>query len=76
MSIRNVISELGGISAVARGLGHRNVTTVQGWWDREIIPAQQQRCVLDFAASMGCPIDPNDVIPAPRLKATDVNGGI
>jgi hypothetical protein len=63
MSIRNVISKLGGITAVARALGHRNVTTVQGWWDRELIPARRQRDVLDLAARMGVPLLPDEIIP-------------
>ncbi|WP_369405410.1 carph-isopro domain-containing protein [Novosphingobium capsulatum] len=63
MSIRNVISKLGGITAVARALGHRNVTTVQGWWDRELIPARRQRDVLDLAAHMGVPLLPDEIIP-------------
>lgn len=63
MSIRAVIIELGGISAVARALGHKHATTVQGWWDREIIPAQRQRAVLDLARSLGKSIPPEAVIP-------------
>lgn len=63
MGIRSVISELGGISAVAKGLNHRNVTTVQGWWDREVIPARRQRDVLALAARMGKDITPDNVIP-------------
>ncbi len=72
MSIRNTISALGGISAVARGLGHRNVTTVQGWWDREVIPAQRQRSVLDLACSLGIAIGPDDIIPASATAPSGV----
>lgn len=63
MAIRSVIAELGGISAVARELKHRNVTTVQGWWDREVIPARRQRQVLDLAARLGKSITAEQVIP-------------
>jgi len=66
MSIRSVISKLGGISATARGLGHRNVTTVQGWWDRELIPAHRQREVLDYAASIDVAVSPDEIIPPAR----------
>lgn len=68
MTIRTVIADLGGISALARGLNHKNVTTVQGWWDREIIPAHRQREVLDYAASIGKELDPEAVIPLARTE--------
>lgn len=68
MSIRSVISELGGISAVARELKHRNVTTVQGWWDREVIPARRQRQVLDLAARLGKDITAEQVIPSAEAE--------
>lgn len=63
MSIRAVITELGGITGLARGLGHRNVTTVQGWWERERIPARRQREVLDFANGLGKAIAADRLIP-------------
>lgn len=68
MAIRSVITELGGISAVAKGLRHRNVTTVQGWWDREVIPARRQRDVLALAARLGKAITPDQVIPAAEAE--------
>jgi len=36
-----LIRQRGGIRPLARALGHRNHTTVQGWWERENIPAEQ-----------------------------------
>lgn len=66
MSIRPIIAQLGGISAIARGLGHRNVTTVQGWWDRDVIPAHRQREVLALAETLGMPLAPERIIPEPR----------
>lgn len=68
MSIRNVITRLGGISFVARALGHRNASTVQGWWEREVIPAHNQRAVLNLAARLGVGIDAECVIP-PLMSA-------
>lgn len=65
MSIRPVLTRLGGISAVARALNHKNVTTVQGWWDRDVIPARRQREVLDLANRLGERVDPIEIIPAP-----------
>lgn len=68
MAIRSVIAELGGITAVAKGLRHRNVTTVQGWWDREVIPARRQREVLALAARLGKDITADQVIPAAEAE--------
>ena len=65
MSIRPILTRLGGISAVARELKHRNVTTVQGWWDRDVIPARRQHEILDLAKRLGKPVEPIELIPAP-----------
>ncbi len=64
MSIRPVLSRLGGITAVARELKHKNVTTVQGWWDRDIIPARRQREVLDLADRLGTRVEAIELIPS------------
>lgn len=51
---RRIISRLGGISALSKGLKHRNPSTVQGWWDRKAIPAaRRQPEVIAYAASQG-----------------------
>lgn len=65
MSIRTVIVRLGGISFVARKLQHKNVTTVQGWCDRDMLPPKRQREILDLAAQLGKEVDPLELIPAP-----------
>lgn len=65
MSIRPVLSRLGGLSAVARELKHKNASTVQGWWDRDVIPARRQREILDLGLRLGKPIDPVELIPSP-----------
>lgn len=64
--IKIAIRKLGGLTSVARGLGHRNVTTVQGWWDRGVIPAHRQRAVLDLAVRIGVDISAEDIIPCQR----------
>jgi hypothetical protein len=71
MSVRAVIIELGGISAVARGLGHKHVTTVQGWWEREIIPAQRMRDVLLLARAQGKNIPADALLPTPADQLQD-----
>ncbi|WP_353442279.1 carph-isopro domain-containing protein [Sphingomonas faeni] len=59
---QKVISALGGITQVSRLLGHRHPSTVQGWWERNVIPARQQRAVLDLARQRGMVIEPIDLI--------------
>ena len=42
----DIIRNRGGIRPVARKLGHRNHTTVQGWWERNQIPEARRAEVL------------------------------
>lgn len=65
MSIRPIITELGGISGLARKLRHKNHTTVQGWWERDRIPAHRQREVLNLAEKLGKVIPAEAIIPSP-----------
>lgn len=63
MMIRDVIVKLGGVRPLARRLGHRNASTVQGWWERGVIPAHQQARVLHVAREASVPVQPSDLIP-------------
>jgi len=45
-----ILKRLGGIRPVARKLGHRNHTTVQGWWDRNRIPDARRPAVEQLLA--------------------------
>jgi hypothetical protein len=47
---REIIRSLGGIRPLARALGHRNHTTVQGWYERGSIPTDRLNEVLAAAA--------------------------
>ena len=42
----DLIRERGGIRPVARKLGHRNHTTVQGWLERNRIPDHLREAVI------------------------------
>lgn len=42
----DLIASRGGIRPLARKLGHRNHTTVQGWWERKRIPDEHMPAVL------------------------------
>lgn len=55
-----IIERFGGMTALARALGHKNPTTVQGWKVRGIIPARQQRELLDLAKRTSVPLEPAD----------------
>lgn len=46
MDDAQLIIQRGGIRPVARKLGHRNHTTVQGWVDRNRIPERHREAVL------------------------------
>ena len=75
MGIRSVITRFGGIRPMADKLGHRSHTTVQGWWDRDVIPAQRQREVLAQAKRLKIRVTAEDLIatvdavPAPQAAA-------
>ncbi|MFD1104606.1 carph-isopro domain-containing protein [Sphingobium olei] len=47
---RQIIKNLGGIRGLARRLGHKHHTTVQGWWERNNIPSERMEEVLSAAA--------------------------
>lgn len=63
MSIRSVITRFGGIQPMAKKLGHRNHTTVQGWWDRQTIPALRMSEVLDRAVEYGIYVSAEELVP-------------
>ncbi|WP_380873635.1 hypothetical protein ACFB49_42830 [Sphingomonas sp. DBB INV C78] len=65
MGIQAIIESFGGIRGMATKLGHRNHTTVQGWADRGLIPAQRQKEVLDAARKYGIEVNLADIIPDP-----------
>ncbi|WP_155738123.1 carph-isopro domain-containing protein [Sphingobium yanoikuyae] len=47
---RTIIRDLGGIRGLARRLGHKHHTTVQGWWERNNIPTERMEEVLAAAS--------------------------
>ncbi len=53
---------------MAEKLGHRLHTTVQGWWDRDMIPATRQREILDCAGPLGLLITADDLVPATPVE--------
>jgi hypothetical protein len=69
MVIRQVIRAFGGIRPMAVALEHKSHTTVQGWWEREVIPARRQPEVLAAAERLGISVTAADMIPAIRVAA-------
>ena len=59
----HVIETFGGIRAMARTLGHKNPTTVQGWKERGFIPARHQTEVLARAREIGLDLRAEDFFP-------------
>ena len=57
---RIIVARFGGIRSLARVLGHRNPTTVQGWVVRGYIPARRQQEVLVAARTAGVALSPVD----------------
>lgn len=57
-----VIESFGGLSRLAKALGHSHVTTVQGWRDRGAIPVKHHACILDAARTLGIPLNRNDLL--------------
>lgn len=48
-----IIEKFGGLTPLSRALGHKHVSTVQGWKDRGVIPARRQPEVLAAAERLG-----------------------
>ena len=65
----SIISKFGGMSALARALGHRNPTTVQGWKQRGFIPARRQGEVMDAARAQGIDLSPAEFLAAAEVAA-------
>ena len=55
-----IINLFGGIRALAKGLKHKNASTVQGWKERRFVPGRRQHELLDLAKKMGVPLTPSD----------------
>ena len=52
MQHRDIIKKLGGIRPLARELGHKYPSKVQGWHDRNSIPLKLVPAILKLARTM------------------------
>lgn len=66
-----VIETFGGLTRLAKALGHAHVTTVQGWKDRGAIPLRHHARILDAARSLGIHIHRNDLLD--QLPVADIS---
>lgn len=57
MQTRQIITRFGGVAALAKRLGHRNSSTVQGWWERNQVPSPRIPELCDLAPF---DLEPND----------------
>lgn len=71
MTAREIIDRFGGIRPLATRLGHQNHTTVQGWWERDLIPAQRQAEVLDAASKAEVELTAADLIASKPAAPAD-----
>lgn len=60
--ISRIVARFGGRVEMAKALGHKNVSTVQGWIDRAAIPPKQQPDVLDAAARLDLRMELEDFV--------------
>lgn len=67
----SIIERFGGLTQLARALGHKHPTTVQGWKDRGIIPARRQVDVLAAAKRLGITLSASDFFDQPAAASTD-----
>ena len=50
---KRIIDKFGGVYPLARALGHKNPTTVQGWLSRGFVPPRQHDPVWEAAKREG-----------------------
>jgi TorA maturation chaperone TorD len=66
-----VIDSFGGLSRLARALGHTHVTTVQGWKDRGAIPLKHHARILDAAQRLGIQLRRYDLLD--EISVADIS---
>jgi len=66
-TIRQIIDDIG-MGALAKKLGHRWPTTVQGWRDRESIPGGQIANVVKASIELKKPTSADEIAAAMAAK--------
>jgi hypothetical protein len=57
---KKIITKFGGVYPLARALGHKNPTTVQGWLSRGFVPPRQHERIWDAAKRDGIDLSLSD----------------
>jgi hypothetical protein len=65
-----IIARFGGITALAKALGHRNPTTVQGWKERGFVPVRQIGAVVRAGQSLDPPLSHAEFFDVPQRVAS------
>ena len=60
------MAKFGGITALADALGHRNSSTVQGWFERGYIPGPRHAEVYMAAKSVDIELTAKDFVDLPE----------
>lgn len=61
--ITSIIDRLGGLTELAKALGHKNPTTVQGWKARGVIPIRHIPAVIEIGRAKGVDLELSDFLP-------------
>ncbi len=64
--ISDIIERLGGLTELAKALGHKNPTTVQGWKVRDTIPIRHIPAVIEAGKAKGVDLELADFLPAKK----------
>lgn len=70
-----IIAEFGGLGKLAKALGHRHRTTVQGWRDRGVIPVRHAPQIIEAGSRAGKTITADDFMPA-ATRDTPTKGAL
>ena len=57
---QRIIGKFGGVYPMARALGHRHPTTVQGWLSRGYVPPRQHNSIWEAAQREGVELKLSD----------------
>lgn len=66
---KKIIDKFGGVYPLARALGHKNPTTVQGWLSRGFVPPRQHEPVWEAAKREGIDLSLSDFAAVPAAAS-------
>jgi hypothetical protein len=69
--VDRIVDLFGGLTALAKALGHENPSTVQGWKARGVVPVRQIPVVIEKAAQHGIALTPADFFDNSETQAAE-----